>query len=442
MADQLTRRGFMGTTGVAAASYSLGLAAVGARSARAEDPPQSAAKAPVIGLIGAGGMGRHNMGVFMDQKIPVAAVCDVDESHAREAADQVEKKQGKRPEIFKDFRKLLERKDIDAVIIGTPDHWHALASIHASDAGKDAYCEKPISHNITEGRAMVDAATRHKRVVQVGTWQRSTREFADAVAYIRSGKLGKITTCRAWKSDNNQLGHNAATNPPQGLDYDFWVGPAEMVPYTEKNCHYNWRWFFNTAAGMTGDWGVHMMDIALLGMSPDTDLVMPEEVTSYGGSLAYPGDDRTTPDTQLALMKFPGFVLHWETGRKSLDGGPDHGTEFIAADGSSLMVWRGGWTIKGPDGKEREKPKIEGEYNGLTSHVQDFLRCIETRDRPRSNLPSMYQTTAVCHLANVSLLAGKTVRWDKQKNDLVGEAGRDTLAYRREYRKPWTLPYA
>lgn len=442
MPENVNRRDFMGTTGLAAAAYGLGMAAPAIRAARGEEPAKSAAKVPVIGLIGAGGMGRHNMGHFMDKKCPVAAVCDVDASHAGEAADEVEKKQGKRPETYKDFRKLLERKDIDAVIIATPDHWHALSLIHACDAGKDAYCEKPISHNITEGRAMVEAARRNKRVVQVGTWQRSTREFVDAVGYVRSGKLGKITTCRAWKTDNNQLGHNSPKPVPQGLDYDFWLGPAEHVPYTDKNCHYNWRWFFNTAAGMTGDWGVHMMDIALLGLSKDTDLVMPEEVTSYGGHLAYPGDDRTTPDTQLAIMKFPETVLHWETGRRGVDGGPDHGTEFIAADGSALMVWRGGWSIKGPDGKERDKPQVEGAYDGLPSHVDDLLKCIETREQPRSNIASMYQTTTVCHLANVALLAGRSVRWDKAKNDLIGDAGRYTLPYRREYRKPWTLPYA
>lgn len=438
MTDPTTRRGFIGKT----AAYGLGASALGARLARGDDPPKSAAKVPVVGLIGAGGMGRHDMGVFMDQKIPIAAVCDVDAKHAGEAADQVEKKQGKRPETYKDFRKLLDRKDIDAVIIGTPDHWHALNLIHAADAGKDVYCEKPISHNIVEGRAMVEAARKNKRVVQVGTWQRSTREFVDAIAYVRSGKLGKVTTCRAWKTDDNQLGHNSPTAPPESLDYDFWIGPAEKVPYTGKNAHYSWRWFFNTAAGMTGDWGVHMMDIALLGMSKDTDLVMPTEVTSYGGALAYPGDDRTTPDTQLALMKFPEFVLQWETGRRGLDGGPDHGTEFIAADGKALMVWRGGWWIKDAKGKEIEKPKSEGEYHGLTSHVQDFLTCIESRDQPRSHLASMYQTTTVCHLANVSYLAGQTVRWDKAKNDLVGDAGRDALAYQREYRNPWKLPYA
>ena len=441
MIEKTTRREF--AAGASRTAVGLGLAGVlGSRTARADDPPKSAAKAPVIGLIGSGGMGRANMNVFMVNKCPVAAVCDVDDDHAAQAASDVERRQGKRPEVYKDFRKLLERKDLDAVIIGTPDHWHALTLIHAVEAGKDVYCEKPISHNVVEGRAMVAAAEKNKRVVQVGTWQRSTREFVDAVDYIRSGKLGKVVMCRAWKTDNNKLGNNSPKDPPTSLDYDFWVGPAEKVPYTGKNCHYDWRWYFNTAAGMTGDWGVHMIDIALLGMSKDTDLVMPEEVSCYGGSLAYPGDDRTTPDTQAALLKFPDFIMHWETGRRGLDPAHDHGVEFIGADGSALTVWRGGWKIADPDGAERKKPKGEGEYFGLNTHIQDFIKCLETRQRTRSHLASMHQTTTVCHLVNMAMLAKQPVRWDKSKDDLVGDAGRNTLSYRREYRKPWVLPFA
>ena len=203
----------------------------------------------------------------MNHKIPIAAVCDVDEDHAQKAANAVQLMQGRRPDVVKDFRQVLDRKDIDVVLIGTPDHWHALPTILACQADKDVYCEKPISHDITEGRAMVAAVRKGKNVVQVGTWQRSLNEFVAAVDFVRSGKLGPITTCRAWKTDMVQLGKNPPTDPPKSLDYDFWVGPAAFVPHTAKNCHGSWRYFFNTAAGMTGDWGVHMIDIALLGMS-------------------------------------------------------------------------------------------------------------------------------------------------------------------------------
>jgi predicted dehydrogenase len=441
MTPRTTRREFLDGSGKLAAALGFGITAadaVASAQARAAQP-KPAGQSPVMGLIGCGGMGRGNMNILMDHGVPFAAVCDVDDGHLRAAAEEVYKKQQRRPEQIKDFRKLLERRDIDAVVIATPDHWHALPAIYACEAGKDIYLEKPISHDIVEGRAMVAAAKKHRRVVQVGTWQRSTKEFVDAVDYIRNGRLGKVTTLRAWKTDPFQMGHNAPKPPPSGLDYDFWVGPAQMTPYTDRNCHVNWRWFWNTGNGMTGDWGVHMMDIGLLAMSASTDLVMPTSVAAYGGKLAWPDDDRTTPDTHLAIAQFPGFVMHWETGRKPLDNGPDHGTEFIAADGSALMVWRGGWRITGPDGQERPKTEAPG-FNGKYDHWQNFLDCVATRQQPRSDLESMYQTTTVCHLANAAYLAGEPVRWDKAKNDVQGKPGKNTQSYEREYRKPWSLP--
>jgi predicted dehydrogenase len=438
MSEKRTRREFLGRSAAA-----VGLAAAGAEGFRlrpvyAQDRPKSAGKVPVMALIGCGGMGRANMGNFIGKGIPIAAVCDVDESHLRSTADEVYKKQNKRPEEFKDFRKLLERKDIDAVIIGTPDHWHALPFIYAAQAGKDIYCEKPISHNITEGKAMVAAARRNKTIVQVGTWQRSTGAFVDAVNYIRSGKLGRITTARAWKTDEFKMGKNAPKDPPKELDWDFWTGPAELQPYTGRNAHFDWRWYWNYASGMTGDWGVHMMDIAFLGMSKDTDLPMPTEVSAYGGKLAWPDDDRTTPDTHVAIMRFPDFVFHWETGRRPLDAAHDNGTQFINSDGVALTVWRNDWSLTDKDGKPLEKPS--GTTFQGPDHWQNFLDCVVTREHPRSHLESMYQTTTICQLANAALMAGEAVRWDKAKNDIVGKAGKDTLAYRREYRKPWSLP--
>jgi predicted dehydrogenase len=444
MSDKTSRRQFLDRTGKLAAAVGLGVAGsdgLGAGRAFAQGAVgrRSAGKAPVMALIGCGGMGRGNMGNYLGKKIPFAAVCDVDETHARQAAEQVSKAQGTTPEIFKDYRKLLERKDIDAVIIATPDHWHALPCIHAAEAGKDMYLEKPISHNIAEGRAMVEAAKRNKRVVQVGTWQRSTRNFVDAVDYIRAGKLGKITTARAWKTDGFRMGKNSPKPVPAGLDWDFWIGPAEMVQFNGKNGHFDWRWYWNFASGMTGDWGVHMMDIALLGMSKGTDLVMPVEVSAYGGKLAWPDDDRDTPDTHVSIMKFqdPDFVLHWETGRRPVDGMAEplnNGTQFIGADGSTLTVWRGGMSIKNPDGSDRTPP--QSTFDGK-DHWQDFLDCMVTRENPRSHLESMYQTTTICQLANAALLANESVKWDKTKNDIVGKAGKDTLPYRRKYRKGW-----
>ena len=431
--SEWSRRTFLARAGLGIAAGMLPVAAQAARN-----KPASANDKLVLGLIGCGGMGAYNMRVLMNKPgVEVAALCDVDESRIPNDAADVEKKYDRKPAIYKDFRKLLERKDIDAVIIGTPDHWHALPLIYACEAGKDAYCEKPISHDITEAKSMDGAVRHHKRIVQVGTWQRSTREFTDAMAYVRAGKLGKVVLTRAWKTDTSTVGHVAPTTPPSSLDYDFWTGPAAMLPYAPNHVHSNWRWFLNYGTGMTGDWGVHMMDIALLGMSADTDLHMPVEVTSYGGRLAYPNDDRTAPDTVQSIMRFkdPDYVLHWETGRDH-PGRPDHGTEFVSADGRTLRVWRGGWLILDADGKELPKEQAPP----TNDHWDNWLECVKSRQQPRSNLASMAQTTIACHLANVSLLAGETVRWSKEKMDLVGKAGRDTQSYYREYRKPWKLP--
>ena len=434
------RRQFLSTSAATTAGFGM-FNILGARTSRAAVPPLSALKSPVIGLIGAGGMGRANTNVFMDHQVPVAAVCDVDAGHAGEAAAEIEKKQGKKPEIYKDFRKLLERKDIDAVVIGTPDHWHALPCIHAAEAKKDMYLEKPISHDIREAKTMAAACKQHDRIVQVGTWQRSTAEFVAALDYVRSGKLGRIVVARAWKTDDANVGKGQAQEPPKELDYDFWIGPAEFVPYMGNNCHYNWRWFWNTAAGMTGDWGVHMIDIALLGLGKGgDDIALPLEAYNDGGKFAFPDDDRTTPDTQLALLKYPHAVLQWETNRKPLDGEHDNGTQFIAENGNTVTVWRGGWSIKTKDNKDIEKPANPENMNGLSSHVRNFLDCVESRQQPRSNIASMAKTTIVCHLINASYLSRGPVRFNPENLDLEGDAGKNTLAYSREYRSPWTLP--
>ncbi len=392
----------------------------------------------VIGLIGCGGMGAQNMRTLMDKpEISVAALCDVDKDRMPGDIADVTKKYGKAPDLYSDYRKMLERKDIDAVIVGTPDNWHALNLIHAVEAGKDAYCEKPISHDIVEAKSMDAAVRHHKKIVQVGTWQRSTSEFTSAVAYVRSGKLGKIVVARAWKTDDAQVGHVAPSTPPANLDYDMWTGPAALIPYAPNHVHSNWRWFLNYGTGMTGDWGVHMMDIALLGMTPNTDMPMPNEVSSFGGKFAYPADDRTAPDTVQTIMRFtnPDFVLHWQTGR-DFPGRPDHGTEWVSADGRTVRVWRGGWEILDPKGEQLPKERAPA----TNDHWQNWIDCVKSREQPRSNLASMAQTTIVCHLANVSVLCGETIQWSKAKMDLVGKTGRDTSSYMREYRKPWKLP--
>lgn len=428
----MTRRTLLGgAVALGAVGATRSLADLGPRKAPANDKL-------VMGLIACGGMGSANMRSLMNfADVEFAAVCDVDENRIPGDVKLIQDKYGKTPQVYKDYRQMLDRKDIDAVIVGTPDHWHALNLIHACEAGKDAFCEKPISHNIVEAVSMVGAQQRFKRVVQVGTWQRSAREFTDAINYIRSGKLGKIVRVRAWIADGTRTGRQPVSTPPKNLDYDMWIGPAEMVPYKSNHVHWNWRWYLNTGGGLTTDWGVHMMDIALLGMSKDQDLVMPTEVAAIGGQWAITDDDRTAPDTTEAIYRFkdPDFVMQWSVAQ-SFPGRPGHGTEFVSADGRTLRVWRGGWIILGPDGKEL--PKEEGQPVG--DHWRNFVDCVKTRATPRADLRSVAQSTIVCHLANAALFSGETVHWDNKNWQIKGRAGADTLANRRPYRKPYRLP--
>jgi|CXWL01.1.fsa_nt_gi predicted dehydrogenase len=433
-----SRRQFLArTSALAAATAGAPLLSL-ANAAAPRKKQQSPNDKLVLGLIGCGGMGAANMRSFMNfADVEVAALCDVDENRAPGDMAAVEKKYGRKPAFYKDYRSILDRKDIDAVIVGTPDHWHALNLIHACEAGKDSYCEKPLSHDIVEAVSMAGAVQHFKRVVQCGTWQRSTKEFTDALAYIRAGKLGKIVLCRAWISDGFQAGRQQPKAPPAGLDYDMWVGPANFIPYQDNRCHYNWRWYMNYGGGLSTDWGVHMMDIALLGMSKDQNLVMPVSCSAFGGQLAFTNDDRTAPDTMECIYNFkdPDFTMHWAINRDH-PGKPGHCTEFVSADGRTLRVWRGGWVILDPDGKELPKE----ESAPPPDHWRDFVDCVKTRSKPRADLISVAQTTVVCHLSNAALYSGEMVKWDEKKHDIVGSAGKNTQSYKRAYRKGYKLP--
>ena len=437
MSSRMNRREFLETSGRAALGVGLGalVADALATPAYAQDNAVSANEKIVMGAIGCGGMGSGLINEFMGHPdVEMVAVCDVDSRHLDGAAGRVESRSGKAPKKFKDFRKLLEMKEIDAVIVGTPDHWHALPTIHACETGRDVYVEKPISHDIVEGQAMVAAAKHFNRVVQVGTWQRSVGHFINCIDFVRSGKMGKIAVCRAWTCGSAGVGREKPTAPPPELDWDFWLGPAPKVQYRPNACHGNFRWFFDYAAGLTGDWGAHMIDIILLGM----DQWHPLEVASYGGKLICgEEDDRTTPDTQIAIFRFPSFVFQWEAhvGEPGLDGGGHHGSEFIGEHGT-LTVDRGGfqWHPKG---------SVEGPSNEPAggSHSRNFLDCVKSRQKPRSDLESMHYTTTMCHLANLAYLHGKSVKWDGARGVVTGDdKAMQVQSYKRGYRKPWKLP--
>jgi predicted dehydrogenase len=427
-----TRRQFISRTSTAVAGLGLGLSLAPRVYAQAK----GANERVVIGLIGCGGMGRENMKHFLDLGMPIAAICDVDDKHMDRASDEVTKKGQPSPKRYKDFRKLLEQKDINAVIIGTPDHWHAIPFIAACEAGKDIYCEKPISHDFVEAKAMLSAARHFKPVVQVGTWQRSMNHFQKAIEYVQSGKMGTVNICRAWITGQDKpIGHQTPQPVPAGLDYDMWLGPAPKRPYQPNRCHYTWRWFFDYGGGLMTDWGVHMIDIVLLAMKED-----PTRVATTGGKFTM-DDDRDTPDTMQAIYQFPKFTMNWEyrfNNQRGLDGGKNHGSEFIGTRGTLIVDREGYEFFPNGDSKDVEHPpKLERTES---THWQNFLDCVKTREVPRSGIESMARTTMLCHLGNISYECGKTVQWDSARQEIINHGDvKHCISYEREYRKPWKL---
>lgn len=450
MTTDLTRRGFLGTTGKAAAAAATATGVL-TRPGRAVAQNDKV----VVGLIGCGGMGKADCNQFMkNPEVQIAALCDVDGKHLESYAAEVEKQSGRKPDQYRDFRQLIERKDLNAVIVGTPDHWHALPTIYACEAGKDVYVEKPLAHSVIECRAMVNAARRHNRVVQVGTWQRSSAHMQSAVELVQSGQLGDISVCRAWMvRSNSGIGNPADGEAPPELDYDMWLGPAPKRPYNSNRSHYNFRWFYDYAGALMTDWGVHLIDVVLWAMNVKTPLA----VNAVGGKFVL-DDNRDTPDTLIATYQFPDFVLQWEhregNGR-GLDGGDGHGIEFIGRNGT-LMLDRGRWRVvpetyrEGNETKSRMEAKEQRASGGLAEHIRNFLDCLKTRERTRSDVEIMHHTTITCHLGNVAYLAGKKVYYDAKMERCVtgpvgnGRVNMDRVAneiqlVERDYRRPWSI---
>ncbi|MCH5690520.1 Gfo/Idh/MocA family oxidoreductase [Niabella sp. W65] len=305
----------------------------------------SAADQINIGVIGIKGMGWANtMSILKIAGVNLVALCDVDQSVLDDRLKELKGKNIDTGKIktYKDYRGLLDNKDVDAVIIGTPDHWHALIMIDAVRAGKDVYVEKPVGNSIEECRAMVAAQEKYNKVVQAGQWQRSQQHFRDAIALVHSGQLGNIRTVKVncyqgWMKPAPVVADSA---PPPGVDYKMWLGPAKTRPFNSSRFHFNFRWFWDYAGGLMTDWGVHLMDYAIFGMNAP----VPKTVSALGGRFAYPDLYQETPDTLTALYEFDGFNIVWDHAMGIDNGnyGKDHSIAFIGNNGT-LELDRGGW---------------------------------------------------------------------------------------------------
>jgi predicted dehydrogenase len=396
-----------------------------------------------VGLIGCNGMGFADLTAFLDHsQVECLALCDIDESVLNGRAANVEKMRGRKPaNLYKDWRKLIDNKDINIVIVGTPDHWHCLQMIAACDAGKDVYCEKPIGRTIGECNLMVNAAKRNKTVVQVGQWQRSDPHWQDAVKFIQSGKLGKIRLVRVFSYQGwcPTIPVLADEPTPPGVDYDMWLGPAPGRPFNRNRFHFTFRWFWDYAGGLMTDWGVHLLDYALYGMNVTT----PKSVMAMGGKYGYPTDACETPDSLQTIYEFDGFNVMWDHAIGINDGayGRNHGLGFVGENGT-LVIDRDGWEVIPEDvnGKKRMEavPLAKGTGKGLNKHVTNFLECVNKRD-PNTNASVEIgaHIAKFSALGNIAYRTGKKLVWDGTKFTNDSEANNYLFP---NYRQPWILP--
>ncbi len=403
-----------------------------------------------VALIGCGGMGSGDLRDFLRIKnTQCVALCDIDQAQSARALKNIaEPASGPVDLVTQDFRRVLDRKDIDAVIVGTPDHWHALPAIMACQAGKDVYVEKPLSVSIAEGRAMVAAARKYDRVVQMGTQQRSASHYTAAIDYVKSGQLGKIRLVRAWayldwKGETPVL---PDSDPPESVDYDMWLGPAVKRPFNKNRFHFTFRWYWDYSGGLMTDWGAHMIDIANWGMG----IKAPSSAVSVGGKFGYPNDAMQTPDTQQVIWEFPDFSMVWEHAL-GVGRGPEareHGVAFHGNNGV-LVIDRAGWEVY-PETDKIDRPVRQFKMAGLPRqdagnqdyhllHVQNFVDCMRSRQRPRSDVEIGHNSMIACHLGNIAYRLGRHVKWDVENERLIDDP--DAQKYvMREYRAPWKLP--
>lgn len=409
----------------------------------------------VFGAIGVRNMGFSNVRSFLkNPNVECGAICDIDDEILNRRAAEVEKINEekiangekltiKNPILYNDYRKLLENEDIDAVIIGTPDHWHCLQMVQASEAGKHVYVEKPMANSIEEVLIMEKAAKRYQNVVTVGQWQRSGQHWHDAVNFVKSGQLGKVSRVKAWSyTSKTSLPVVEDSEVPPGVDYDMWLGPAPKRPFNQNRFHYNFRYFWDYAGGLMADWGVHMLDFALFGM----DAQRPKTITALGGHFAYE-DARQTPDTLNVLYEFDDFSLTWEHSVCLGNGsyGLGHGVIFQGNNGA-VLVTRGGWQVipekEMKDGKRvnkiDEKPWAKGS-NSLDEHVMNFLEVIRKGGEVNCTVEMGKEVAMVAHMGNIAHRTGEKLIWDDEAIKFTNSEKANSLLV-PDYSNPWILP--
>lgn len=392
-----------------------------------------------VGLIGCRNMGWSDLSDFMiHPEVDCVALCDVDKTILENRARDVIKLRNIKPELFADYRKLLERKDVDAVIIGTPDHWHCLQFADACATGKDVYVEKPIANSMAECDAMVTAAKKHNRVVQVGQQQRSGNHWHEMKRYIDSGKLGKIVRVDVWANFNyGALGLPVPDSAiPEGVDFDRWLGPAPLRTFNKERFHGSWRMFWDYGGGLLTDWGVHLLDMALWGMNIKG---MPKRIIGAGGRFAYPQNSPETFDTLSVIYEYDDFLIQWSNvgGTETGPYGRNYGLAFKGINGT-LVANRESWEVI-PEDKKGEAITSLPNFQDHKEHVTNFLDCMKTRN---FNTACTIDNGSLCakyaHLGNISARVGAALMYDDVKKTFNNRDA-DRLI-KPTYRSPWTFP--
>jgi predicted dehydrogenase len=412
-----------------------------------------------VGLIGCGGRGMAVARLMRAvPNVAFVAVCDLYEPHASAAREWA----GSECRSYRDFREVLERKDIDAVLVGTPDHWHAIPTVLACQARKDVYVEKPLAHNVREGRAMVEAARKHNRIVQTGTQHRSAEHYREVARIIQSGELGQVHFVRMWNYMNlspRGIGRAADSEPPAGLDWHFYLGPAPLVPFNKNRFLRNFRWYWDYAGGLMTDWGTHRLDT----MQQIMGVNAPETVTAAGGRFELK-DGAETPDVMQVTYRYPGFILSYECCMLNAHGtggrtpgknyyrarGKDdrpHGEVFYGTNGT-LFSDRVGYEIfpelepaSGPGratSKLRMERKERSAVDATDLHVKNFIECVRSRNKPAADVEIGHRSSTAAHLGNIAYRTGRPIHWDAAKEEIIADPKACELLGRKA-RKPWDL---
>ncbi len=437
----MDRRNFLKSSAAGATAVAGSLTAATVAKAAASERVR-------VGMIGGGGRALSLCRSFADnENVEVVIVADVDPSHLPRAVQEITSRQGKAPATTKDFRHVIDDNSIDAIVVGTPDHWHAIPTILGCIAGKDVYVEKPDSHNIVEGQRMIAAMRKHKRIVQMGSQHRSTQRLISALDYIRSGALGRCLVAKAWESSKQgSIGNPPDGQPPKGVDYDMWLGAAPKRPFNIRRFHGSWRWFFDYGTGDLGNDGVHRLDMAFAALNAaceaqgDEPCVLPRTISAIGGK-RYFDDMQEFADTLQVTYdyaaKTPKILTYemriWAPYQMfgESEGSAVYGDKgYIVIGNNRWRAYDRSGLVKEGTGDSHERP-----------HVQNFIDCIKSREKPACDLETVgHPASILCHAGNIANRVGRQLVLDPKTETFVNDDEANALRGRPEWRKPWELP--